>query len=57
MDSYTIYYGLTFLAIIITVSAQWYVNHNYKKFLNVFDNGYYLIYYDEYIEKKDLNHI
>ena len=33
MDSYTIYYGLTFLAIIITVSAQWYVNHNYKKFL------------------------
>lgn len=33
MDGYTIYYGLTFIAIIITVSAQWYVNHNYKKFL------------------------
>ena len=25
MDSYTIYYGLTFIAIIITLSAQWYV--------------------------------
>ena len=35
MDNYVIYYGLTFLALIITLSAQWFVNHNYKKFLKV----------------------
>ena len=35
MDSYVVYYGLTFLALIITLGAQWFVNHNYKKFLKV----------------------
>lgn len=35
MDNYVIYYGLTLLALIITLSAQWFVNHNYKKFLKV----------------------
>ena len=33
MDNTAIYYGLIFIAMIITLSAQWYVNHNYKKFL------------------------
>lgn len=35
MDNYAIYYGLTAIALIITLSAQWFVNHNYKKFLKV----------------------
>ena len=33
MDNYAIYYGLTAIALIITLGAQWFVNHNYKKFL------------------------
>ncbi len=33
MGEYAIYYGLTFIALIITLGAQWFVNHNYKKFL------------------------
>ena len=35
MNDYAIYYGLTAIALIITLSAQWFVNHNYKKFLKV----------------------
>ncbi len=35
MDNYAIYYGLTAIALIITLSAQWFVNHNYKKFLKI----------------------
>ena len=34
MDSYVIYYVFTGIALIITLGAQWFVNHNYKKFLN-----------------------
>ena len=33
MDNTAIYYGFIFIAMIITLGAQWYVNHNYKKFL------------------------
>jgi len=33
MDNYAIYYGLTAIALVITLGAQWFVNHNYKKFL------------------------
>ena len=33
MDNYVIYYGLTFIALIITLGAQWFVHHNYKKYL------------------------
>jgi len=32
MDNYAIYYGLTAIALVITLGAQWFVNHNYKKF-------------------------
>ena len=35
MDSYFIYYGLTFIAIIISVGANIYVNSSYKKYLKV----------------------
>lgn len=35
MDNYLIYYGLTFLALIITVGAQIYVESSYKKYLKV----------------------
>ena len=38
MDNYVIYYGLTFIALILTLGAQWFVNHNYKKFLK-FNNS------------------
>ena len=38
MGDYAIYYLLTFVALIITLGAQWFVNHNYKKFLK-FNNS------------------
>ena len=39
MNDYAIYYGLTFLALFITLGAQWFVNHNYKKYLKVINAG------------------
>ena len=35
MDNYLISYGLTFLALIITLGAQFYVNSSYNKYKRV----------------------